>query len=107
MIFSFLTKLATMIVWPLIILGLAAFSIHNRTPASIDLWPLPYYMDMPVYLLVLAGLALGFILGGLKFWITSGIYRQQAKTRAKKMEKLKLEVARLENEIHTTKLEKK
>ena len=56
------------LVWLIIllfILVLAVFAIANRQPIALDLWPLPWSLDVPAYLAVLGPLALGMIVGSV------------------------------------------
>jgi len=49
--------------------AIVAFAVANRTPVVLDLWPLPYTVEVGCYLAVLgaaaAGLIVGFVLGRL------------------------------------------
>src|SRR5277367_3691809 len=56
-----------------IVLALAAlllilFAVSNREMVSVGLWPLPVLVEMPLYLVVLGTLILGFVLGELVTW---------------------------------------
>jgi uncharacterized integral membrane protein len=39
------------------------FAVANRQTVELDLWPLPYSIDLPIYLAVLVPLLLGLLLG--------------------------------------------
>ncbi len=41
------------------------FALSNREPASLRFWPFEGMIEVPLYLLLLAVLALGILLGGL------------------------------------------
>lgn len=49
----------------LLILVLVIFAIANRQNVALDLWPLPWSVDVPVYLAVLGPLGLGIIVGSV------------------------------------------
>ncbi|EME71188.1 hypothetical protein H261_04600 [Paramagnetospirillum caucaseum] len=68
---------------PLAVL-VAVFAVANRAEIHFDLWPLPFGVDLPGYLAVLAplgiGLAGGFLLGwasGLKARLRAGSLRRR------------------------------
>jgi Lipopolysaccharide assembly protein A domain len=46
-----------------------AFAISNRLVVSLALWPLPFVVVLPLYLLVFAALLSGFVVGATAAWI--------------------------------------
>jgi uncharacterized integral membrane protein len=50
------------------ILG-ATFAVSNRQPVGIDFWPLPIAVEAPLFLIILALLALGFAAGWVVAWL--------------------------------------
>ena len=48
---------------------LVIFAISNRTSVRLDLWPLPFGIETPLYLLVLGPLAMGFLAGAVVVWL--------------------------------------
>lgn len=44
-------------------LVIALFAVSNRAVVALALWPLPDTLDAPLYLVVLAAVLVGFILG--------------------------------------------
>lgn len=48
----------------------ATFAANNLSTIDVDLWPLPFAVAMPVYLLFLGSLALGLIFGALLMWLS-------------------------------------
>ncbi|MEX2009452.1 MAG: lipopolysaccharide assembly protein LapA domain-containing protein [Dongiaceae bacterium] len=55
------------------------FAVANRAPASVDFWPLPWVVELPIYLLVLGGLVLGFFIGAGVAWLSAGKRRRQTR----------------------------
>ena len=53
------------------------FAVANRAPASVDFWPLPWVVELPIYLLVLGSLILGFFIGAGVAWLSAGKRRRQ------------------------------
>lgn len=68
------------------------FAISNRHPVKLELWPLPFSVDVPVYLAVLGPLALGMIAGGLIAWGAAGRSRRAARRERRRVEELERQV---------------
>ena len=77
----------------LILLLVVSFILSNRQEAAVALWPLAGVYQTPLYLLGLAPLALGLVLGGAWGWM--GAMRQRL--RAKRLNK---ELTALNDKIH-------
>jgi uncharacterized integral membrane protein len=60
-------------------LVILVFALSNRGPIGLTFWPFDSTIDLPIYLVVLASLLLGFILGGLIAWLAGGRIRRQAR----------------------------
>ena len=58
------------------------FAVANRAPASVDFWPLPWVVELPIYLLVLGSLILGFFIGAGVAWLSAGKRRRQTRKRS-------------------------
>ena len=41
------------------------FAVSNRQQTEVQLWPLPYVIDLPIYIVGLAPLVIGFLIGAL------------------------------------------
>ncbi len=70
-----------------------AFSVANRQEVTIDLWPLERSETLPLYLLVLAAILIGFILGALGMWMRDGRVREKARRYHFKADSLERELA--------------
>jgi lysylphosphatidylglycerol synthetase-like protein (DUF2156 family) len=68
-----------LIAGPLIALAVL-FALSNREFVELALWPVPFTLSAPVYLVALGGLAVGFFAGGLVAWFGAG--RSRARARA-------------------------
>ncbi len=55
------------------------FAVANRRPVTIDLWPLPFAIDPPVYLAVLGALVIGVLIGGSVQWVSDTGWRRKAR----------------------------
>ena len=60
-----------------------AFSISNRLPVTLELWPFPFIYEVPVYIAVLGGGAIGFLMGGFIAWVSGAAARAQARSQAR------------------------
>ena len=55
------------------------FAVSNRESVSVELWPLPALMELPLYLVVLGTLVVGFFSGELVAWLRSWRWRREAR----------------------------
>jgi uncharacterized integral membrane protein len=63
---------------------LGAFAIHNHQPVMLDLWPLPLGgVEVAAFVLVLAAVFLGFVIGGICAWIGGAAARRAARDKAR------------------------
>ena len=82
--------------WILVVLFatvLALFAVSNRENVTLALWPLPYVLELPLYLAALAGLLIGFIAGFFAAWISGRGRRREARRRASRIAALERELA--------------
>lgn len=70
----------------LLLIVLVIFAVSNRQAVTVSLEPLPFILDLPLYLLVflvfLAGLVFGAILGRLNAWVAARRKRQRDAQKA-------------------------
>ncbi len=67
------------------------FSITNRQYVALDLWPLPLFVDVPIYGVVIAIAVIGFIAGGIVAWFSGGRARRRARLESRRAHKLEKE----------------
>ncbi|WP_169543782.1 LapA family protein [Sneathiella aquimaris] len=81
----------------LIFLGIfvITLSIGNRESVSFSLFPLPFVMDVPLFMLILAGGFLGVLLGAFRTWISDGKLRRENRQLKQEVGKLKGDLSRL------------
>lgn len=79
---------------PVMVLAVV-FAVANRHMTQIDLWPLDMSVDIPMYIVVLVSLFVGFLLGGIVAWVSAGSARGRARSALYRAEQLERENARL------------
>lgn len=72
-----------------------SFAVSNRDPAVLKLWPLPFELEMPVFLPVLCALVVGFITGGVVAWWSGGRHRRLARRQTNKLRRVSAEAEAL------------
>jgi putative membrane protein len=76
-------------------------AVSNAQRVDLTLWPLPYSVAMPLYLLVVALLLVGVLAGlGLGWW-AGRHHRRRAREQASEAARLEREVARLRDTLAT------
>lgn len=71
------------------------FGIANREMVTLSLSPLPFALDMPLFVALELMLLIGFIFGGVFSWARAGQSRRLARRRGRQVEELKREIERL------------
>jgi uncharacterized integral membrane protein len=72
---------------------LAAFAVANRDTVSLGIWPLPWFLQLPLYLAVLGALLLGLLVGALAAWIGGRGRRREARAQRRRVAALERELA--------------
>jgi uncharacterized integral membrane protein len=67
------------VVLALVALVLILFAVSNRESVSVELWPLPALIELPLYLVVLGTLLVGFFAGELVAWVRNWRWRRDAR----------------------------
>jgi lipopolysaccharide assembly protein A len=78
---------------------LIPFALSNREPVSLGLWPLPFLVDLPLYLLVLFLLLAGFIIGAVATWIGGRHIRRELRRRRRRLEALERELVAVRSQL--------
>jgi lipopolysaccharide assembly protein A len=78
---------------------LIPFAVANREPVSLGLWPLPFLVDLPLYLLVLLVLLGGFVIGATAGWIAGRRVRRELRRRRRRVEALERELAATQSQL--------
>jgi uncharacterized integral membrane protein len=73
--------------------ALACFAVANRDVVSLGFWPVPFALDVPLYLAVLAAVVLGFLLGAIAAWSAGGGRRREMRQRGRRIAALERELS--------------
>jgi lipopolysaccharide assembly protein A len=90
------------LIFALVALILILFAISNRESVTLSFWLLPgSVIQMPLYLLVLGTLVIGFVFGELVAWIGSWRWRREARRGRERIAMLEreLDAARAEPRV--------
>jgi uncharacterized integral membrane protein len=71
----------------------ALFAVSNREAVTLGLWPLPFELDLPLYLAILSALLIGFISGAAAVWIAGRRRRRENRRRGHRIAALETELA--------------
>jgi uncharacterized integral membrane protein len=78
---------------------LIPFALSNREPISLGFWPLPFLVDLPLYLLILSLLLAGFAIGATAAWIAGRRIRRELRRRRRRVEALERELAAARSQL--------
>ncbi len=76
----------------------AIFAIANREPITLDLWPFEASPRLPLFVILLACLVLGLVVGGLATWLSAAPTRRRARQARRRVAELEREAAHLRQE---------
>jgi uncharacterized integral membrane protein len=85
-------KLLSWIVLAIVAVVLILFAISNREAVSVGLWPLPALVELPLYLVLLGTLIVGFTVGELAAWIRGWRWRREARRGRERIAALEREI---------------
>lgn len=88
-----------LIALPVVALAMA-FAVSNHDSVTIDLWPAPYRLEVPLYIAVTGALLTGFVIGVIYGWIGSLPARRRARSEAKRADKLAAENEDLRHKLN-------
>jgi putative membrane protein len=92
-------KLLFWILVALFAVVLALFAVSNRLSVALGLWPLPFVIELPLYLAILGALLIGFIAGALAAWIAGRHRRRENRRRGHRIAALERELAAREAQL--------
>ncbi len=87
------------VVTVVVAVALACFAVSNRQAATLTLWPLPYLIELPLYLLAFAILLVGFAAGAGAAWCGGRRRRREMRRRGRRIEALERELAATQSRL--------
>lgn len=84
-------RFAWIVTLPIIAI-VTAFAVMNRQAVAINLWPLPWDLAVPVFLLTLLLILFGFCFGVLVMWFTGAKQRRQLRALKRELDDAKMEL---------------
>lgn len=71
-----------------LVLVVVSFAVSNRDGVPLTLWPLPGGIELPVFLVGLLGVVIGFLAGGVVAWLSGRRHRGAARREARRAARL-------------------
>ncbi|HVO03964.1 MAG TPA: lipopolysaccharide assembly protein LapA domain-containing protein [Candidatus Cybelea sp.] len=68
------------------------FAVNNRAPVGVELWPLPWAPNIPLFLLTLLLILFGFLFGVVVMWFTGAKRRRQLRAAKRELEDARIEL---------------
>jgi hypothetical protein len=99
-----LRALSWIITLPLLAIAVI-FAVNHREVVPIDLWPLPMEVAVQLYILVLVGIFVGFVIGGILTWLSQGRHRRRARQRRYRVEQLERDLDSVQKKLDAVKAE--
>ncbi|MBV9014695.1 MAG: LapA family protein [Alphaproteobacteria bacterium] len=78
---------------------LSLFAISNREPVTLTFWPVPFLLEVPLYVAVLVALAIGFLLGEFASWLAGRHRRREARRRSRRIASLEGELLATQSQL--------
>jgi uncharacterized integral membrane protein len=86
--------LSLLITLPLLVV-IAVFSVVNRQAVTLNLWPLQETVELPLFVITLAGAALGLLAGAAIGWLSAGPARRRLREERARVRALEARLADL------------
>ena len=87
----------------LVALIVVVFMVQNREPVEVSLWPLPFVVPAPLWLVIVGFLMLGFLLGVTSAWLSGGGTRKRARDLARANAEKAQQISQLNQQVATLK----
>jgi putative membrane protein len=83
--------LRVIVLFPVLLI-LVVFALSNPQPVQLGFWPTDFALQAPLSLAVLAGLAIGLLLGALVVWGSALVQRRRARAAERRVRLLETEL---------------
>ncbi len=87
-----------LIAGPLLVVAVL-FALSNRQAVDLSIWPLPFEVPVPVFVVALGGLAAGFFAGGVVAWFGAGRTRARARGAERALRNREVEIEDLRRRL--------
>jgi lipopolysaccharide assembly protein A len=88
-----------------IVAVVVAVAVNNTGKVDVDLWPAPYQLQAPIYLVLYGGVLFGLLFGAVWTWIGGGRTRARAREEARRRRAAEQELARLRLRVDASEAE--
>jgi uncharacterized integral membrane protein len=78
---------------------LILFAVSNRDTAPVALWPLPFLVEVPLYMLSFLSLAIGALIGVAIAWMAGRRKRRKLKSRGRRIGALERELMATQSQL--------
>ncbi|MDA0341562.1 MAG: LapA family protein [Proteobacteria bacterium] len=95
---SSIAKLATSIVTLPITIAVVLFAVSNRNIVEVQFWPLPGTLDLPLYVIGLVTMVVGFLIGGVIAWLGGAESRHRARMAERDIRSLEIKLSDAQRE---------
>ncbi|MEE8279239.1 MAG: lipopolysaccharide assembly protein LapA domain-containing protein [Alphaproteobacteria bacterium] len=82
-----------------VLVAAVAFALSNRETVALEVWPLPYVLELPAYAAILGAVFAGFLCGAVWAWMSGGKWRRRARAGARKLKPLERENEELRKQL--------
>ena len=86
-------------VFLVIAIFLILFAVSNRETVSVGFWPLPFLVDVPLYLLCFLSLFIGALIGVAIAWMAGHRNRRESSARRRRIEALERELMATQSQL--------
>ena len=90
---SRIAKLAMSIVTVPITVAVVLFAVSNRNIVEVQFWPLPGTLGLPLYVIGLVTMVIGFLIGGMIAWFGAGESRYRARMAERDIRSLETKIS--------------
>ena len=82
-----------------LLVAVPLFAISNLNTVGLTIWPLPFVIQVPVFVVALVGLAIGFFAGGIVAWFSAGRARARARSAERAVRTRDIEIEELRRKV--------